>query len=202
MRFLVPLFLALSAAASADCTSRILVRTGPPIYTAHLDHGVLYFSTFAHRTIERVDEATGQTSTVFTGEVNLTNWDIENGTIALPGGAANELIIVAPDGSRRVIAEASNIRGFYLQDGYLYWTNEDKQLRRAGVKGGAAETVAVDLPPAPYKIFQDRVVWFDSMGLWWRRLGGGVPLLLLPRSDISAIDQVDFDGILLSNRSP
>lgn len=94
------------------------------------------------------------------------------------------------------------MRGFDLRDGYLYWTTEDRQLRRAGVTGGAVETVAVDLPATSYAILEDRIVYFDSAGLYWRPLHGGVPLLLLPRPDIAGIGQITRDAILASTRTP
>ena len=199
MRSLSPLVLFLVAfSASADCTSGVLFRAGGPINTALIDNGTLYFSIFGQRTIQRVGETT---STFFTADATLQYWDIENGTLALPG-AANEVILIAPDGSRRLIADPSGIRGFNLRDGHLYWTTEDHRLRRAGVNGGAIETVAVDLPETPYAIFEDRIVYFDSTGLYWRPLNGGVPLLLLPRSDIAGIGQITRDAILVSTKSP
>jgi hypothetical protein len=199
MRSVSPFFLFLVAfSASAECTSSVLFRAGGPINIVHIDNGALYVSLFGERTIQRVAETT---STFFTADATLQYWDIENGTLALPG-APNEVILVAPDGSRRVIAEASGMRGFYLRDGYLYWTTEDRQLRRSGVSGGVVETIAVDLPATAYTIFEDRIVYFDSAGLYWRPLSGGVPLLLLPRSDIAGIGQITRDAILVSTSSP
>jgi sugar lactone lactonase YvrE len=101
MRSLSPLFLFLVAlSASADCTSRVLLRASGPVYNVHVDNGLLFYSFVGERTILRVDEATGQSSTFFTADEVASVWDIQNGTIIFP--SATGLLFIAPDGSRRV----------------------------------------------------------------------------------------------------
>jgi hypothetical protein len=193
----VLLFL-VTLSASADCMPRTLLRASGPIHKAHVDHGALYYSTFNQQTIQRVDEATGQTSTVFTADRPLDGWDIENGTIALLQ-SATELLLVAPDGSRRVIDTPSVIRRFNLQDGYVYWLEQNDILYRARSSGGAVETVAVGVS-MDYVIFEDRLVFTASNGVVWQPLGGGMQVLLLPRSDV-AISAVTRDGVIVSTSS-
>ena len=190
----------IALSASAQCLSRTLLSTSAPIYEARVDRGALYFSIFGQKTIQRLDEATGQTTVVYTADVTAFNWSIDNGMLAVQTGSS-ELTIIAPSGVRRVIDEPLAIRSFRLQDGYLYWVEDDNALRRVQVIDGPIETVASGITGA-YRIFDDRVVFAAANGLYWQSLSGGVPMLLLPRSGITAIDMVTADAILISASSP
>src|SRR5437763_1460918 len=191
MRPLVSLLLLLVAfSASAGCISRVLLRANGPIYTAGMDDGVLYYSIFGERTIQRVDAATGQSSTFFTADDVLTVWAIHHGTIIIP--SASGFLFIAPNGSRRMVATPPNARFVQLRDDYLYWVDESNDLRRVSVNGGTAERIAVALSvdqKFQYLIFEERLLFTNATGLYWQPFGG-VPNLLLPRPDISGIDQV------------
>src|SRR5260370_885073 len=68
--------------ASAECAARTLLRTGVAICSAQVDRGVLYFSLCDTRQIQRLDEATGQASTIFTADSALGGWVIDDGYLA------------------------------------------------------------------------------------------------------------------------
>jgi len=200
MRPLSSLVLFLVAvSASADCTSRTLLRAGGPIFAADVDRGVLHFSIFRQPAIQRVDEATGQTSAFFTADEVRNGWDIEDGTIAMLA-SATELVLVTPDGSRRVIAEPSGIRRFNFHGGYVYWIAQDGILRRAGIDGSAVETVAAGVS-TDYTILEDRLLFTTENGLYWQPLSGGAPALLLPRSGITGF-AVTRDAVIVATSSP
>ncbi len=146
MRWL--LFL-VALSASADCIPRTLLRAGGPIYGAAVDNGVLYYSIFGQRTIQRVDETTGQSAPFFTLDDPYTPWTVRDGTVVFPPKVPS-------------VGRVSRV-----QDGFLYWIESDNALRRQSLGGGAVEIIAVGLP-----------------------------------ANISGIDQVTRDSVILSTTSP
>jgi len=191
----VLLFL-LALSASADCTSRVLLRTNGPMVSAQMDEGRIYFQLFGERAIQR------ETGTAFTLDDPFQSWYVERGTITI-SLSQTQLLLVAPDGSRRTIDQPAAVRGLRTHGGYLYWVEANGDLRRALLSGGPAETVVIGRASDAkfyYLLLEDRIVFLDSTGLFWQPFGG-VPLLLLPRTDIG-INEVTAEGVYVSTKSP
>jgi len=180
------------------CTSQTLFRSPGPIDTAVVDGGAIYVSFFGSRVIQRVVDGTA--SPYFTMDAVRSGWTVADGTIVLRE-IPTELLLVAPDGSRRTIAEPLTIRGFRAHEGFVYWLVDDGRLRRAPIAGGAAETIATAVSDPYFVVGQGRVVFAGGNGIYWLPLAGGAPRLLFPRAD-AAIDWVTPDGVLVSTRTP
>jgi hypothetical protein len=217
MRSLSPLLLFLFAlSASADCTPSLVLQAGGAINGITMHEGLIDYSLFFGNDIRRLDPATGRTAILFATDEIVDRWTIKEGFLALTilkgpglptGSRPTELLLVAPDGSIRRIAEAEpestgpHIGGFEIHDGYLYWLQTssfdvaggtmraDGLLRRTALGGMTAETIAIGLrtdQTFSYRIAGDRLLLRSPRGIEWQPLSGGAPVLLVPRSDIAS----------------
>ena len=180
------------------CTSQTLFRSPGPINVAVIDDGTLYVSLFGDRTIQRVVD--GAASPFFTMEAVSLGWTVAGGTIILQA-SPTELLLVAPDGGRRTIAEPFPIRGYRAHEGFVYWLVDDGRLCRAPLPGGAIETIATGFPDPYFIVGEGRVVFAGPDGIFWLPLAGGAPRLLFPRTD-AGINGLTPDGVLVSTHTP
>jgi hypothetical protein len=208
--------------ASAECASRTLLRTGAAICSAQVDRGVLYFSLCDTRQIQRLDEATGQVSTIFTADSALGGWVIDDGHLAVMPRASTSpvsLSIISPDGASRIVAESapdvfgSQVRDITTSGGYLYWIQASTfdgvakvyrtngQIRRTALRDGAVETIASGLSTDfsfRYAVSGDRLVFRTVQGVFVQPASGGVAALLLPRKEVDSIAGLTDDAVFVT----
>jgi hypothetical protein len=201
MRALASLLLALFAlSASADCTSRVLLRASAPISVAQVEEGVLYYSLFPQRTVQRFDEVSGTSSLYVNANIPLSDWGIDRGRVVLHM-SATEIVLLQPGAAPRVIDEPAAVGGLRVQDGFIYWLQADGSLHRSSIDDGGDITLAVGLPAdARYSIFRDRVVFTTTTGVYWQMFGG-VPVLLLPRADVT-VAALTADAVFVTTSTP
>lgn len=161
------------------CTSGLTFSTTDYMTNAVIDHGGLYVSRLIAADIERIDMATGETSIVL--NALPLSWDVQNGFLATADTAGR------PD---------NEIKHIRVHDGSVYWLELDGRLQRSIVGGGTAETIAEHV--VDYTLFEDRVVFITSDGLFSRRLTDVQPVLVLARHDLDSVGTVTADSILVT----
>jgi hypothetical protein len=131
MRILSILSLLVIAASSfADCTSGVLLQTSEAILSTAMHDGVIDYSLYDERAIRRVDTTTRQTSVAFTSEFPLEVWTAKDAFLAITirRQESDELLLVAPNGTVRYVAQSAPLRGFFIRARYLFWFESDGAL--------------------------------------------------------------------------
>jgi hypothetical protein len=184
------------------CTSRVLLHANGPARFATFDNGALYYALSGSPMVRRFDESSGQTSDFFALDPSVTGWTIENGTITYLTPTA--FVVITPDGARHELVRTPNGRQFQLHDGYVYWFEPDREIRRRGVNGGPVETFPV--PPTngalEFGVVDGRLAFQNDSGLLWEPLAAGaVPMPLLPGSS-EGFEGVTAEGVYVATTAP